>query len=191
MTLTLPIQGMVPPPKESLSQWWTSIELANRVVRWACIRKGDLVLEPSAGIGTLAYAARDQGGKVFCVEIDPALVAHLEADDFEVLHRDFLEAELGQYHLALMNPPFEDGQTECHILHALKFAPRVVCIAQLGLLAGVERKAKLWDFHTLKRMVVFSRRPKFSGSTGTAMRDFGVFEILRGKEEVGTSVEWW
>lgn len=191
MTLALPLAGIAPHPDAAKSQWWSPLDLATRIATWAGIGPGTRVLEPSAGLGALAHAARNLGGKVFCVELDPALVEHLRADDFEVLCSDFLLANLGEYDVALMNPPFEDGQTEQHILHALQFAPRVVCIAQLGVLAGVERKAQLWDRHSLASMVVLSRRPKFSGASSTAMRDFGVFEICRGRQAMSTHVEWW
>lgn len=190
----LSLANLPPPPKEALSQWWTPPELANRIAIWAGITRSDQVLEPSAGIGALANAARARGASVFCVEIDPALCKILKEDGHDVLCSDFLQAKLrNDYSLSLQNTPFEDGQTEAHIIHALKFAPRVVCIAQLSVLAGVERKAELWDFHTLKRMVVFSRRPKFSGADATAKRDFCVLEIIRGRtpDAQSVAVEWW
>jgi len=192
-TLRLALPGLPPDYDPAKSQWMTPPDLARRIALWAGITRGDRVLEPSAGIGALALAARERGAEVTCVEMDRALVPTLEAHGLLVINKDFLETTVSSHHLALMNSPFEGGQTELHIVHALKFAPRVVCIAQLSLLAGQGRKSLLWDKHTLKRLVILSARPRFSGSKGTAERDFGIFEVTRGRENdtplVG--VTWW
>lgn len=190
MAAQLTLAGTPPPPKVALSQWFTPRQLAESVAKFACIADGDRVLEPSAGTGALATEAGLYTDDVFCVEIDPDLMPGLNALKFPALCGDFLTADLGQFDMALMNPPYEDGQDLAHVLWALKFAPRVVAIVLLGFLAGVERFDKLWSKHTLSRLGLLARRPRFSGSSMTGERDFCVVEILRGKRVIDTSVRW-
>lgn len=103
------------------------------------------VLEPSAGKGDLARVCaglRKQAGyngyyptseyswndairnaDIDCIEIDPALRAVLEQQNFRVIHDDFLTYETQKrYHLIAMNPPFDCGAA--HLLHALDLMAR-------------------------------------------------------------------
>ena len=103
------------------------------------------VLEPSAGKGDLARVCaglRKQAGyngyyptseyswndairnaDIDCIEIDPALRAVLEQQNFRVIHDDFLTFETQKrYHLIAMNPPFDRGAA--HLLHALDLMER-------------------------------------------------------------------
>lgn len=103
------------------------------------------VLEPSAGKGDLARVCaglRKQAGyngyyptseyswydaisnaDIDCIEIDPALRAVLEQQNFRVIHDDFLTYETQKrYHLIAMNPPFDRGAA--HLLHALDLMER-------------------------------------------------------------------
>lgn len=78
------------------------------------------VLEPSAGIGTLADAASSAGGSVSCCEVLPALREILAEKGYPLIGSDFLELgePLGTFNAVLMNPPFERGQDARHIMHA-------------------------------------------------------------------------
>ena len=103
------------------------------------------ILEPSAGKGDLARVCaglRKQAGyngyyptseyswndaisnaDIDCIEIDPALRAVLEQQNFRVIHDDFLTYETQKrYHLIAMNPPFDRGAA--HLLHALDLMAR-------------------------------------------------------------------
>ena len=186
---TLP--GFPPPPKESLSQWDTPRSLARRIAEWANITDGTEVLEPSAGLGSLACAAMDLGAKVLCVEIDPDRCAHLERVAPLVICKDFLSTRLnGRHELALMNPPFEGDQDAMHIEHALLFVPRVVAHVPTTILCGVGNYERLWSKHTLSRVALSVRRPKYAGDGGRT--DMCTLEILRGKSaNERTSIEWW
>lgn len=191
MTAQLALPGAPPPPKASLSQWDSPRDLATQVARFAQIKPKDKVLEPSAGLGSLAIAARNLGADVFCVEIDPDRVALLEAQDFPVLSGDFLGANLcDSYDLALMNPPYEGGQDVAHVEKALALAVRVVAVVRLNFLAGVDRAERIWDRHGLAKLAICSRRPRFGGSSSTAESDFCVVEIRRGWDGP-TQIEWW
>lgn len=192
--------------KPELSQWYTPPQLAQRIVDWAIdfrTHRSLKVLEPSAGDGALVKALVARGCIVAAVDIDRDNVARLQGIGATiVIHDNFLmlqpEVLGGVLDLVVMNPPFEDGQTEEHVLHALKFAQRVVCHCPLTTLAGKDRKEGLWREAYLKRLAICGTRPKYGGSGG-GMTDMCTIEIVRRPERVdlssvrssGISVEWW
>jgi type I restriction-modification system DNA methylase subunit len=102
----------------------TPVALAKRMCELAGVGPGKAVLEPSAGLGRIAMAARDAGAHVVCCERDPARAATLARQPgLSVLpERDFLGlAPHGAFDAVLMNPPFSQ-QADCfHVAHALRF----------------------------------------------------------------------
>lgn len=192
--------------KRELSQWFTPAELALRIVDWALQpyaspvwAAGIRVLEPSAGNGALARVLRSKqrvDDDITCIELDPENVADLKRQGFrDVYEGDFLDFDPkygGGYTLAVMNPPFEGGQTERHIMHALKFADRVVCHCPLTTLEGKARRENLWSKVHLHRLAICSSRPKYgAGSGATAMCTIDV--TLRDPRESrdATDIDWW
>lgn len=93
------------------------------------------ILEPSAGIGSIAEAIvmsddTDSSNDLTCIEVVPQLCHILELKGFNVIHGDFLEAS-GEVDRIIMNPPFENGQDVAHVQHAfdmLKEGGRLVAI---------------------------------------------------------------
>ncbi|HXK16638.1 MAG TPA: hypothetical protein VNG33_02445 [Polyangiaceae bacterium] len=190
----------------SKSQWYLDPALAERIVEWALspLAVYQSVLEPSAGRGHLANAIRGAArpvaiGTPFCVDIDDANVEHLRAQGFDADCADFLSYEPEyRFDIAIMNPPFESGQTERHILHALKHCDRVVCHSPLTTLAGKDRREGLWSVAYLKRLVIHSSRPKYSGSLKGGMTDMCTLDVVRRPElhplsvaASGVEIEWW
>lgn len=187
----------------SKSQWYLDPALAERIAIWAQANhpypKRMRVLEPSAGRGALAMPLRAFFGQVACVELDVKNAAHLLQLGFEVHHGDFLKWWPDhRFDLTVANPPFENGQTEEHILRALEHCERVVCHCPLTTLAGQDRRAGLWSVAYLKRLVIHSSRPKYSGSLEGGKTDMCTIDVVRRPElhpvEVsasGVSVEWW
>lgn len=190
----------------SLSQWPTPPKLAKRIVEWALdpLEAYATVLEPSAGHGNLAAAIRDYPRKVaigspVCVEIDQTACEHLEDKGFDAYVGDFLAIGWDlEFDIAIMNPPFEGGQTEAHILKALRFCKRVVCHCPLTTLAGQERRVGLWSLAYLKRLVIHSARPKYGAEGGKT--DMCTIEVVHRCEQLpadgtvaasGVAVEWW
>lgn len=112
-------------PAKNFGAFNTSPELAEKVARFADIGKGQTVLEPSAGTGELAKAARAAGGDVRCMEIQPGLAHELaQVHGFRTWRGDFLKAtpaDLGQFDVVLMNPPFDRGRDCDHVRHAWQF----------------------------------------------------------------------
>lgn len=152
----------------SLGQWDTHPEVCAAFARWAGVRRGDLVLEPCAGIGNLARAIAELQAFLVMVEIDPdrAAVAQVglgqkvEVADFLTLEPGFVEASL-----VAMNPPYEKDGEARFIEHGLRFAPRVCAIVRLVALAS-ERRASFWRSVDVTRIAHLTPRPVFAGSSG-------------------------
>lgn len=113
-------------PAKRYGEFFTSAEVAERVVDEASIAEGQTVLEPSAGGGALAMAARKQGGVVTCVEIQPGLAHELKAvrGFRDTRQGDFLQMtpdQLGTFDKVVMNPPFDRGRDCDHVRHAWQF----------------------------------------------------------------------
>jgi predicted RNA methylase len=192
----------------ALSQWFTPPDTASRIVRWAylpdaykidCVG-GFTVLEPSAGQGALVKPWSDYKVTVTAVEIDPRNCEVLKTSFARELYcADFLTlSALGPFDLAVLNPPFENGAAEAHVLHALKFAPRVVAHVPLTTLEGKKRREGLWSEAYLKRLAICSSRPKYGEKAGaTAMCTIDVVRRPEGQPKngrvaaCGVDVEWW
>ena len=128
------IPGFFPTPKR----------LAERVANEADIKPGMTVLEPSAGTGRLADAAKEAGGTVTTLERSHALAEHLRSKGHAVAGGDTLEHH-GQYDRVVMNPPFENGQDMDHVRHAfdanLKPGGKLVAIVSEGPFFRQDAKA--------------------------------------------------
>lgn len=183
--------------KPELSQWYTPAPLAAAIVKWALSDGYDAsdVLEPSAGRGALAHATREAGCDVTCVDIDAFNAQHLADAGFRSIHGNFLTWQPGErFDLAIMNPPFENGATESHIMHALSMCDVVVCHCPLTTLAGQTRREALWAKAELTRLVIHSTRPKYGADGG--MTDMCTIEVCRRLERepaivAQPTVEWW
>ncbi|WPE19903.1 hypothetical protein [Shinella zoogloeoides] len=106
--------------KQDFGQFDTPSDLAETVVDLADVRAGMSVLEPSAGIGRIAAAARQAGAHVTCWEIDAKRAEKLA--DYAPNIGDFLAAEpVKAFDRVVMNPPFAKQDDIRHVLHAFKF----------------------------------------------------------------------
>jgi 16S rRNA G966 N2-methylase RsmD len=100
----------------------TPVELAERLVSYIGIEAGASVLEPSAGTGRLAEAARREGAHVFCVEWNYNAAKYLSEKGFEVYQGDFLTwKDDRKFDYVIMNPPFSRLADCDHIMHAATF----------------------------------------------------------------------
>lgn len=181
----------------SKSQWYLDPNLAERIVEWALRDYPNprrlRVLEPSAGRGALAMALRAYVGEVVCCELDPQNAEYLTRCGFEVHEGDFLKWWPDQrFDLTVMNSPFENGQTEAHLLHALKQCDRAVAHGPLTTLAGQERRKGLWSLVSLPGLVIHASRPKYSGSKQGGQTDMATFKVVPELQDgVRTYIEWW
>lgn len=124
-------QGHAVDQKKTMEQFFTSTELADRMVDMLGVALGSHVLEPSAGTGRLVEAATLRGAIVTAVELDDRLCWEL--------HRNIGERRHGQLFVfpgdfmtwtpvspkpidfVLMNPPFSANQDIAHVMRAFEF----------------------------------------------------------------------
>jgi predicted RNA methylase len=197
----------------SLSQFFTPPELAAKVVEWAGIadpnrgpyKQPYRVLEPSAGNGALVRPVVAAGAIVHAFEIDERYKADLgrETGSWGWVHiHNFLECDPVdeiKFDLCVMNPPYEDGKDVAFILHALKFAPRVVGIFRADLWYGVERYDELWSQVRPTRVLNLKRRWFKNPQTGKGGEtNYVCLELVkRGVLDKAStrpdqvSMEWW
>ena len=142
-----------------LQQFSTPLPFAALAVRAAAIRKGETVLEPSAGTGSLAGFAKREGAKLMLNEVDPFrqclldVVFDGEATGHDAEHIDDLLISPTVPSVIVMNPPFAssvDRSRDKHIAAkhligaAKRLAPggRLVAIMPMGF--SPERDAAHW-----------------------------------------------
>ena len=99
---------------------FTPPELAKELVVLAGVRKDSRVLEPEAGIGNIADAAKEVTDHVDCIERMTDFCEILKLKKHNVIGNDLLTAETAPiYDAVVMNPPFSE---ECeHIKRAFDF----------------------------------------------------------------------
>ena len=99
---------------------FTPPELAKELVALAGVRKDSRVLEPEAGIGNIADAAKEVTDHVDCIERMTDFCEILKLKKHIVIGNDLLTAETAPiYDAVVMNPPFSE---ECeHIKRAFDF----------------------------------------------------------------------
>ncbi len=127
--------GTIVSKKKELEQFFTPVEVADRVAKLADIFKGISILEPSAGAGALIAACIRAGAHpkdITGIEIDPELaVSTREMTGADIQTGDFLLHQTDiRYERIVMNPPFSGGQDVAHVTHALTFlAPDGILVA--------------------------------------------------------------
>lgn len=181
------------------SQWYTPPWLAAQLWEWASRKdRPETVLEPSSGEGALIVPilADPRGCKaITCVDIDKDNVKRLAkvCRDRQVPAGLVITAHCGDFRhgglpdggtmfdLCLMNPPYEDGQAEDFILHALTMARRVCGIFKASILHGQNRYKTLWQVAQTTREVRLKKRPSFGKSnrgTTSPKNDYVALEIV-------------
>ncbi|SHO54436.1 DNA primase TraC [Vibrio quintilis] len=120
---------------------------AEHIADLADIQKGMKVLEPSAGNGILADAAKAKGAKVDTVEIAGDLRSILKEKGHNVVGDDFIAFNGKDYDRIIMNPPFSKDMDIDHVRHAydmLKPGGRLVAI--VSGMAGDRSNKKNQEF---------------------------------------------
>lgn len=120
------LTGDVLVPKEDFEFFPTPPAVVARVMELAGVERGMRVLEPSAGLGAIAYPCAAAGAAVDCYEIQQgnayALAMKAPHDLGKTKTADFLTVEPeAVYDRVVMNPPFSRQADIKHVLHALKF----------------------------------------------------------------------
>lgn len=110
--------------QQDFGVFYTPAALAARAADALKIRPGMSVLEPEAGMGALAEAARARTAQVTCFDVLGRHVEALLKAGFDATMIDFMQAAPGswpKFDRVLMNPPFAKQADAQHVLHALKF----------------------------------------------------------------------
>ncbi|MDX2242227.1 MAG: class I SAM-dependent methyltransferase [Leptolyngbyaceae cyanobacterium bins.302] len=89
----------------------SSAQLVRRILRYAQIQAGLEILEPSAGSGVLARAARAYGAIVDVIELDPRLQTLLIQQGFNLVGSNLMTATPTKlYPRIIANPPFSQSE---------------------------------------------------------------------------------
>lgn len=156
------------------------------------------ILEPSAGEGALIEALVEAGvpiSSITAVELHTGRVRHLRRawPGLRVIHRDFLSWIEDLYEdggptdppfdLAVMNPPYDDGQDSEHVEAASIAARDVVAIVRSAFRHGSTDRARLFAECSLIRERILKARPSFidaeEGKDGTPRHEFEVVHLRR------------
>lgn len=154
-------------------QWFTSLDYAAHIVRWAGVRPGMRVLDYGAGVGNITLALIGAGAVVTAVEMDRALERRLRArvgDRASVVIADFFDPHLrgrcpgghAEWDLALGNPPWSLDNETRFLRRGLELAPRCVGIISLDGLVSGKRFAEGWRWMRETREVRSPGRLSFS-----------------------------
>jgi protein-L-isoaspartate O-methyltransferase len=148
-------------PAKDFGAFNSSEAVAARVMQYSEMREGMTVLEPSAGTGVLAKAAREAGGLVSCIELQPGLAHELTVlhGFTDVLQGDFLQIEpRAQFDRIHMNPPFDHGRDCDHVRHAYAFLkPGGVLVAVMSARAEYRDDKR----HRAFRQIVEQAKPAY------------------------------
>lgn len=121
----------------------TPENLIDKMIEFADLKDGTVILEPSAGSGNIVTRLYEKAKKVQyqrylyevkidvdCIEVDPRLQHILRGSGYRVIFDDFLRFHtFKKYDTIIMNPPFSNGDE--HLLHALemqKDGGKVICL---------------------------------------------------------------
>lgn len=122
-----------------------AVEAAREVEKTLGTLRGRRVLEPSAGEGALANAARRMGADVVAIEAWNVNAIKLRAQGYDVIERDFLSvtpAEIGKFDAILANPPFTKNQDIQHAMHMFQFIRPGGALSIIMSTAWLEGKTK-------------------------------------------------
>ncbi|WP_454021140.1 strawberry notch-like NTP hydrolase domain-containing protein [Azospirillum sp. Marseille-Q6669] len=179
---------------EAFDQFSTPPALGFAAAWLADLKPGDVVLEPSAGVGGLAVHARNAGASVVCNELSERRAVLLEGLGFAPVFRenaDHLHSVLPKQVLptaVLMNPPFSatagrlgdkaDPMTAArHVDQALKrllVNGRLVAILPPGMAFGAARFRDWWrqiiQVYSVKANVLLDARAFRKAGTDIAVR---------------------
>jgi predicted RNA methylase len=129
-----------------------------RLMALADVRSGMRVLEPSAGLGAIAYPCAASGALVDCYEIqqgNAAMLAMTAPHDLgSTKVADFLQIEpRAEYDRVVMNPPFAKQADIKHVTHALKFLkPGGLLVSVMSASVAFRDNKLTQDFRDLIRV---------------------------------------
>lgn len=123
--------------KGEFDYFYTSDQIADKMARLAQITNNDVILEPSAGDGSIARAIKRENpnAKLDVIEINYDFKKYLTNQGFNLLDDDdFLQFSTdNKYNKILMNPPFSKRQDAKHVIKAFEhLKPNGILVAIIG-----------------------------------------------------------
>jgi protein-L-isoaspartate O-methyltransferase len=172
------IEGFFPTPEKTVS----------RMIEEAGIEKGMTVLEPSAGIGSIADQIRAAGIEPDVGEYASSLSQHLTDKGYNVVSSDFMDLPKSKkYDRIIMNPPFERLQDVDHVMKAydhLNDGGRIVAI--MGESAFFNSTKKAVEFRDwLDKVGGYEKLPE--GTFKDSLRSTGVATRMVFIDKIGNS----
>lgn len=134
----LKIDGFFPTPPDIIELMIEKITVGTR----EGLNQNDKVLEPSAGLGSIATVLAELYPNVSVIECNSRLREILEEKGLDIVEWDFLQ-HTEKYDKIVMNPPFEKGQDIEHVMHAyslLESGGRLVAIMAGGATWSSDKK---------------------------------------------------
>lgn len=123
----------------------TPKEIVRQIIELAEIKDGMLVLEPSAGHGSICDEL-SKNIELKCVEIDSEKYKVLKEKGYNCENIDFIDYNFNGFDRIIMNPPFTKGQDATHVLHAynlLKEGGRLVSVMSNSITFNSQNKYKV------------------------------------------------
>ena len=99
-------------PKKRLGQnFLVDEEILRRMISYASISRGDVVLEIGAGLGFLTERLAENAGRVIAVEIDDRLIKALRRrlgthGNVTILHGDVMKVSIPRFNKVVSTPPY-------------------------------------------------------------------------------------
>ncbi|MEM1569537.1 MAG: 16S rRNA (adenine(1518)-N(6)/adenine(1519)-N(6))-dimethyltransferase RsmA [Candidatus Bathyarchaeia archaeon] len=119
-------------PKRRLGQYFMVDEnILRRLVDYAYISNGDVVLEIGAGIGLLTKLLSEKAKTVYAVELDHKLVNYLKSrfpdgSNVKIVEGDFLKIGIKGFNKVVSNPPYAISTPM--ILKLIKEKPDIIVL---------------------------------------------------------------
>jgi hypothetical protein len=150
--------------------------VAEEVIGLAEIEPGMRVLEPSAGNGMLADAAKAAGAEVDVVEMGGQLREILSEKGHNLVGEDFLDYQAAeQYDRIVMNPPFSNDQDIQHVQHAYTMLkPGGKLVAIVSSMAGDRANTRNRQFREWLDDLDAVEQPLPQGAFLSSMNQTGV-----------------
>jgi 16S rRNA (adenine1518-N6/adenine1519-N6)-dimethyltransferase len=110
-----------------------SKDLRKKLIRYACLKKDDVVLEVGPGNGTLTSLIAQSAGKVVAVEKDTTLARWLREkfrvqDQVEIIEGDVLKMGLPNFNKIVSNPPYYISSKFMLLLNKMTFELAVLTL---------------------------------------------------------------
>ncbi len=142
---------------KNLAFYRTPEEAGRRMLNMGGRLRDQLVLEPSAGDGSLVQLLLNEGARVHAIEVHPErahLLRRVASNRPVGAHMTVQEANFlvvpatPIYDVVVMNPPFEGTHWMAHVRHAFDFLkPKGLLQAILPVTAEIGRSKKHEEFH--------------------------------------------